>query len=145
MRSDSGAGQFAGLHSLKLHNHVKERGRVTQSLKAGTVAICAVTGPFKVGSTVYLCGETYCLERRIVSLQLEDVAYEEVNLLSAAELGMMFDAPGKKNAIIMAFEFCARFPQHSEGVQASICCAALFQSDRRRRPAPVESDRSGSR
>ena len=58
----------------------------------------------EVGSTVYLCGETYCVERRILSLQLEGVSHEEVNLTSATELGMMFDAPGKKNAVIMAFE-----------------------------------------
>ncbi len=96
--------QLAGLHSLKPYDHVKERGKVTESQKGGKVAIGAMTGFFKVGSTVYLCGETYCVERRILSLQLEGVSHEEVNLTSATELGMMFDAPGKKNAVIMAFE-----------------------------------------
>jgi hypothetical protein len=58
-----------------------------------------MTGAFRVGDTVYLCKENYCLERSIVSLQLEGIAYDEVNLASATELGMMFDAPGKKMPI----------------------------------------------
>ena len=96
--------QLAGLNSLKLRNHVKERGKVTEALKDGMVAIGAMTGAFRVGSTAYLCGEAYCIERSIVSLQLEGVPHEEVNLASATELGMMFNAPGKKNAVIMMVE-----------------------------------------
>ncbi len=96
--------QLAGLNSLKPHEHVKERGKVTECLKGGKVVIGAMTGAFKVGETVYLCGEYYCLERSVVSLQLEGVPHDEVNLTSATELGIMFDAPGKKNAVIMAFE-----------------------------------------
>lgn len=96
--------QFAGLDSLKLYNHVKERGKVTESLKADMVAIGAMTGVFKVGSTVYLCGDYYCLERTILSLQLEGVPHDEVDLETATDLGMMFDAPGKRNAVIMTIE-----------------------------------------
>ena len=39
--------QLAGLDSLKLQNHVKSSGKVTESLKAGKVAICEVTGSSK--------------------------------------------------------------------------------------------------
>jgi hypothetical protein len=96
--------QLAGLHTLKPHAHVIERGRITESLNSGMVAIGAMTGAFKVGHTVYLCGETYCLERSIISLQLDGVPYEEVDLTATTELGMMFDAPAKKNAVIMMVE-----------------------------------------
>ena len=63
-----------------------------------------MTGYFKVGATIYLCGDTYCLERQIVSLQLADIPYDEVALAVTTELGIMLDAPGKKNAVIMVFE-----------------------------------------
>lgn len=96
--------QLAGLSSLKSRHQVKERGKVMESLKDGMVAIGTMTGTFKVGSTAYLCGENYCLERSIISLQLDDVSHDEINLKAATELGMMFDAPGKKNAIIMMVE-----------------------------------------
>lgn len=96
--------QLAGLQTLKPHAHVNERGKVTESLKSGMVAIGAMTGTFKVGDTVYLCGESYCLERSIISLQLEGVPHQEVDLNAATELGMMFDAPIRKNAIIMVVE-----------------------------------------
>lgn len=98
--------QLSGLHLLKPGNHVRERGKVAESLKGGTVAIGAMTGSFKVGCTVYLCGEGYCLERSITSLQLEGVRHDEVNLTVETELDMMFDAPGKKNAVIMTVDPC---------------------------------------
>ena len=63
-----------------------------------------MTGVFKVGGTVYLCGDNYCLERKVVSLQLEGVSHEQVDLYSDTELGMMFDAPGKKNALVITFK-----------------------------------------
>ena len=61
-------------------------------------------GVFKVGYTIYLCGDNYCLERKVVSLQLMGVSYEEVTLSSATELGILLDAPGKKNAIVMTVQ-----------------------------------------
>lgn len=96
--------QLAGLDLLKPHKHVNERGRVTESLMGGMVAVGTMTGNFKVGSTVYLCGENYCIERNIMSLQLDGVSHEEVSLDSATELGMMFDSPGKKNALVVMLE-----------------------------------------
>lgn len=96
--------QLAGLQSLKPHSYVKERGKVAESLKGDMVAVGPMTGPFKVGSTVYLCGDTYCLERSIVSLQLEGVSHNKVRLTTPTDLGMMFDAPGRKNAVIMMVE-----------------------------------------
>lgn len=93
--------QLCGLQSLKLANYVQERGKIASSLRGGTVAVGAMTGSFKVGGTVYLCGDSYCLERIITSLQIEDVSHEEVNLTVETEIGIMLDAPGKKNAVIM--------------------------------------------
>lgn len=96
--------QLAGLQLLKPHEQATERGKVSESLKGGIVAVGDMTGNFKVGDTVYLCGEAYCHERSVVSLQLEGVSHEEVNLTVLTSLGIMFDAPGKKNATIMVIE-----------------------------------------
>ncbi|MCA3281248.1 MAG: hypothetical protein ING16_00125 [Roseomonas sp.] len=96
--------QLAGLECLRQHSQVGQRGSVTKSLKGDTVAIGVMTGTFQVGSTVYLCGATYCLERRIMSLQLEGVSYERVDLVTATALGIELDAPGKKNSVLMMIE-----------------------------------------
>jgi hypothetical protein len=66
--------QFAGLQSLEAHNHVRINGKVTELLRGGTVSIGEMIGVFEVGGTIYLCGDNYCLERKVVSLQLEGVA-----------------------------------------------------------------------
>lgn len=94
--------QLAGLHTLREHGHALERGKVTESLRDGMVAIAEMTGSFKVGSTVYLCGQSYCLERSLTSLQLNGVSHVEVDLQSPTELGMRLDAPGRNNALIMS-------------------------------------------
>ncbi|TIR23999.1 MAG: hypothetical protein E5X34_13165 [Mesorhizobium sp.] len=93
--------QLAGLRMLQPHDQAAERGWVAQSLKKGLVAIGRMTGSFRIGDTVYLCGEAYCHERAVVSLQLDGVAQDEVNLAVATELGIQFDAPGKRNATVM--------------------------------------------
>jgi len=97
--------QLVGLQSLEAHDHVRVNGKVTELLKEGAVSIGEMTGVFQVGSIVYLCGDSYCLERRVASLQLEGVSHDKVELSIATELGMMFDAPGKKNALVMTFEY----------------------------------------
>lgn len=99
--------QLAGLQSLKLHGHVTERGRITESLKADTVGIGALVGDFSRGSTVYLCGDSYCVERTLVNLQLNDVDHEAVQLSAETEVGFLFDGPGKKNSIVMVIENAA--------------------------------------
>jgi len=96
--------QLAGLRVLEAHKHVRVNGKVTELLKDGMVSIGAMTGVFEVGGTIYLCGENYCLERKVSSLQLEGVSHEKVDLAAATDLGMMFDAPGKKNAAVMTFD-----------------------------------------
>lgn len=96
--------QLAGLKSLEAHNHVRVNGKVTEVLKGGMVSIGRMIGPFKINSAVYLCGDNYCLERKVISLQLEGVPHQRVDLSVATELGMMFDAPGKKNAAVMTFQ-----------------------------------------
>lgn len=94
--------QLAGLQALKVHRQVAELGKITECLKSGKVAIGTMSGLFKVGATIYLCGEAYCVERTLVSLQIEGVSVEEVDLVAATELGMGLDAPAKKNAVVMS-------------------------------------------
>ncbi|MQY45954.1 hypothetical protein GAO09_07765 [Rhizobiales bacterium RZME27] len=96
--------QLAGLFTLKPYKHATERGKVSESMKNGSVAIGLMLGRFAVGDTIYLCGDNYCLERRVSSLQLDSVPQESVDFTTATELGMLLDAPGKKNAIIYALE-----------------------------------------
>jgi hypothetical protein len=96
--------QLAGLQALKAHGQATERGKVTESLKGGLVIIGPMTGVFEVGTTVYLCGEAYCLERKVMSLQLESVPQESVALTSPTELGLMLDSPGKRKATLMTVE-----------------------------------------
>lgn len=96
--------QLAGLQSLQAHSHVRLNGKVTEIFKGGTVSIGEMTGVFEIGKTVYLCGETYCLERKVTSLQINGVPQQKIYLHAATELGIMFDAPGRRNALLMMFE-----------------------------------------
>jgi hypothetical protein len=96
--------QLAGLCTLEENKSATERGKITELLKGGMVAIGVMTGSFRVGDSVYLCGDSYCFERKIVSLQLEGVPQEDVNLAVESELGIGLDGIGKKNAIIMTRE-----------------------------------------
>jgi hypothetical protein len=96
--------QLAGLKILEAQSHVRVGGRIKESLRGGLVAIGEMAGQYKVGETIYLCGGDYCLERRVVSLQLDDVSHEAVDLAPPAELGILLDAPGKKGAFVMIVE-----------------------------------------
>lgn len=96
--------QLAGLEILERHGHVHERGAVTEYFRKGMVVVAEITGAFKEGGTIYLCGENYCLERSLVSLQLDDVAISEVNCEVPTALGMGFDAPARDNARIKTFQ-----------------------------------------
>lgn len=96
--------QLAGLMLLVPHAQVSERGKVTECLKEGMVVIGEVTGTFKVGSPVYLRGEDYCVERSVVSFQVQGRPHAEVNFDTPTELGIMLDAPGRKNAALLTLE-----------------------------------------
>ncbi len=92
--------QLAGLRLLEAQQQVHVGGKVTESLKGGLVAIGTMGGAFRVGETVYLCGRDYCLERSILSLQLENVDHISIDLDPAAVLGMRLNAPGRKGAVL---------------------------------------------
>jgi MAE_28990/MAE_18760-like HEPN len=109
--------QLVGLQTLKLHGHVTERGVITESLKADTVGIGNMVGDFSRGLTVYLCGEGYCLERTVVNLQLNDVDHETVQFGAETEVGFLFDAPGKKNSVVMVVENVANTKAGTEAQQ----------------------------
>lgn len=94
--------QLAGLKILHKNGHAQQHGKVIECFRGGMVVVGEVTGTFKVGSTVYLCGQNYCIERSLINLQVEGVDHDEIILTSLTELGMQFDAPGKNNALVMA-------------------------------------------
>lgn len=96
--------QLAGLRSLQPNGHVLERGKITESLKGGAVAIGKISGAVGVGNTVYLCGENYCLERTVTSLQVEGKQFENVDLGVPTEVGLMFDGAFKKNGRVLMLE-----------------------------------------
>lgn len=96
--------QLAGLRSLQPYGHVLERGKITESLKGGQVAIGEISGSLEIGGTVYLCGENYCFERTVTSLQLEGERFEKIGLKTATEVGLMFDGALKKNGKLMTLE-----------------------------------------
>ncbi|MFC6390243.1 MAE_28990/MAE_18760 family HEPN-like nuclease [Methylorubrum zatmanii] len=93
--------QLAGLRALELHNHVNNHGKITELLRKGSVSIVPAVGVLKVGDTVYLCGEDYCLERRINSIQVNNIDKLEVSASVETEVGIMFDGLGRKNASIL--------------------------------------------
>ena len=96
--------QLAGLRSLQPHGHVLEHGKITESLKSGAVAIGELSGAVEVGNTVYLCGENYCLERTVTSLQIESKQFEKIELGVPTEVGLMFDGAFKKNGKMLTLE-----------------------------------------
>lgn len=98
--------QLAGLRSLQPHGHVVERGTITESLKGGTVAIGEISGAVEVGNTVYLCGDAYCLERTVTSIQIEGVPFEKIDLGVQTEVGLMFDGAFRKNGKLLTLEQC---------------------------------------
>ncbi|MBE1526575.1 hypothetical protein GGC65_001031 [Sphingopyxis sp. OAS728] len=103
--------QLSGLLLLKDKGFVEKRGKLTESLRDGTVFIGKMTGGFEIGGTVYLCGESYCVERMVTSLQIEGQPHDRVLLEEAAELGMMFDIPAKKNVVLFRFNEAPPVPE----------------------------------
>lgn len=106
--------QLAGLCTLKANGHVSERGILNEVLREGMVAIGPMVGNFKVGATVYLCGSNYCLERNVVSIQLNDVSHNEINLDVETELGIMFDLPCRRNASVLSIVNSASDVENAE-------------------------------
>lgn len=96
--------QLAGLRSLQPYGHVLEQGKITESLKGGQVAIGEISGSLEIGSTVYVCGENYCFERTVTSLQIEGEQFEKVELKKATEVGLMLDGVFKKNGKLLTLE-----------------------------------------
>lgn len=68
------------------------------------MAIGEISGTVKVGNTVYLCGENYCLERIVTSLQIEGKQFEEIDLGVPTEVGLMFDGKFKKNGKMLTLK-----------------------------------------
>lgn len=75
-------------------------GKIANRLKDGTVILAPVTGHFRKGQAVYLVGANYCVERRIISIQVDSVEHEEIAVPDKTELGFGLDAPVRKGAAI---------------------------------------------
>jgi len=90
--------QKTGLESLITSGSAAIRGKVSECLKSDTVLIGNMTGNFVIGDTIYLSGDDYCLERKIVSLQLDGTDYSELSLIKPTELGLAVDKPGRNKS-----------------------------------------------
>jgi len=125
--------QLAGLRSLQPRGHVLEHGKITESLRGGTVAIGEILGALEVGNTVYLCGKNYCLERTVTSLQIEDKPLKKIDLEVLTEVGLIFDGAFKKNDKMLTLQPIA--PPFSE----SSACSGENGSDQptHLQPSPV--------
>jgi hypothetical protein len=93
--------QLTGLECLINAGRALRRGKVSECIKSDLVLISKVTGSFKVGDTIYLCGDGYCMARYIVGLQVDDIDHSEVSLVEPTELGFAIDKPGRKKAGII--------------------------------------------
>lgn len=94
--------QMTGLECLLDRGGALHQGKVNQCIKSDKVLIGEMTGNFTVGDTIYLCGDDYCIEREVVSLQIDGVNHSEVFLEEPTELGLAIDKPGRKKAKIIA-------------------------------------------
>ncbi len=92
--------QLSGLNLIEKNDMIDNLGSIKELFRDNMIAIGSVLGFFKVGITVYICGETYCFERKIISLQLNDEQYDSLILTVTTELGMGFNAPVRNSAAI---------------------------------------------
>lgn len=93
--------QMTGIDCLLASGGAEKRGNVSESFRSNLVLIAKVTGRFAVGDTIYLYGESYCMKREILSLQLDDVPLEELTLVEATEVGFGINEAGRKNSQIV--------------------------------------------
>lgn len=73
-------------------------GDVTELYMDKKVLVGILTGTFEVGGKIYMCGDNYCKETEILSIQLNNEDVDGVSLLSPVELGIKISARGKLGA-----------------------------------------------
>lgn len=98
----------SGLQILKEHHYASEAGKVTECLRQGSVVICRIVGEVQTGGTLYLSGETHCVERKILEIQLEGVSVDKFNGDGTKEIGLLLDSPAKKGMNIVIVKLLSR-------------------------------------
>lgn len=106
--------QLKGLDLLIAGGAADFRGKVDECIKADRVLIGTMTGNFRIGDTIYLCGETYSVPREILNLQLEDADRSHVALSEPTEIGLEIDKWGRKKATVVMIH-----PPSTEAGQAA--------------------------
>jgi len=111
--------QLAGLACLTGNARAVELGEVTELLKKGKVVIAPIIGSISVGAMVYLIGETYCIAREVLGIQVDDVSMDEFTTDAEREIGLLLDAPGKRRArlIVLAMPVAAKVLAVDEAAQ----------------------------
>lgn len=93
--------QMTGLERLIASGHAEQRGKVSECLKSDMVVIANVSGDFKVGDTIYLCSDVFCMARTIINIQVNGINKLDVSLVEEAELGFAIDKPGRNRATVI--------------------------------------------
>lgn len=93
--------QLVGLEDLEKKQLASYCGIADTCIKGELVIAGYFTGTFKKGQTIYLRGEGYCLERRIMNIQMENLDKEEVIASLPTDLGFLLDKAGKRNAKVL--------------------------------------------
>jgi hypothetical protein len=113
--------QLTGLECLIESKAAVLHGKVTECLKSGKVVIAKVTGHFKVGDTIYLCGNDYCIAGEVNSIQAKNVSHTELTVLEVTELGIGINRTGRSKAEIISI-----FPVEVEPIAAPLDDAKDF-------------------
>lgn len=94
--------QKAVLSQAIKKDRATECGQIVRSLKNGRVVIAPVVGDFSVGQTIYLMTDRYCVERSVVSIQLQNAEQQAISIPQSTELGLGLNGVGKEGATIVA-------------------------------------------
>ncbi len=76
-------------------------GKAKECFKDGQVAIVNVVGKLEVGDDVVLKGKNYCLLAKVISLQLDGVSQDSVELSGDTEVGIGLAGKCPKNATMI--------------------------------------------
>lgn len=96
--------QLVGLEFLLTNGAASDHGKVTELFMDGRVVIANTSGTWAVGDKVYVCGDDYCWEREVTSLQLDDENIDGLSLTITSELGIGLSAPAKKNCRLVSLK-----------------------------------------
>lgn len=96
-----------------------ELGTATEVIKHRMVAIGALKGTIETEGTIYFCGNGFCFENQIASIQIDDLDVTGVSLLEPVEVGIRFLKPCKKGARLISFR-SPKIPAAEEPVESEV-------------------------